>query len=101
MVEVSTSLYRPPAPRNWRARSTPTTATATQIQGPRKIRLTSITRGDRPDLLTPAAHDISTVHALPTSGRGFTVPDSIVHGALFAVGEPLGCGWARASWMPP
>src|SRR3954453_12754414 len=51
ILEVSTSWYPPLGARYWSAISTPTTATTIHSHGPRKIRLTSMSRGHCPDLL--------------------------------------------------
>src|SRR3954453_13750244 len=51
IFEVSISLYPPLGARYWSAISTPTTATTIHSHGPRKIRLTSMSRGYGPDLL--------------------------------------------------
>src|SRR5919107_3248497 len=50
-VGVSFFFSPPLGARYWSAISTPTTATTIHSQGPRKIRFTSMSRGDRPDLL--------------------------------------------------
>src|SRR3954451_10652525 len=93
--EVSISLYPPLGARYWSAISTPTTATTIHSHGPRKIRLTSMSRGYGPDLLPAQTID----HIDGT--RGFNERPRINRSAYC----PLRCvkrvseGSRRGLWM--